>query len=40
MQMQIKENLKAPRHWSLCGKFTGRRWIPAQKTSNPENGSI
>ena len=25
---QIKENIKAPRHWPLCGKFTGDRWIP------------
>ena len=25
---QIKENIKAPRHWSLCGEFTGDRWIP------------
>ena len=27
-QAQIKENIKAPRHWPLCGKFTGDRWIP------------
>ena len=26
--MQIKENLKAPPHWPLCGDFTGDRWIP------------
>ena len=25
---QIKENIKAPRHWPLCGEFTGDRWIP------------
>ena len=25
---QIKENIKAPRHWTLCGEFTGDRWIP------------
>ena len=25
---EIKENLKAPRHWLLCGEFTGDRWIP------------
>ena len=24
----IKENIKAPRHWPLCGEFTGDRWIP------------
>ena len=22
---QIKENIKAPRHWPLCGEFTGDR---------------
>ena len=27
IQAQIKENIKAPRHWSLCGEFTGHRWI-------------
>ena len=21
-------NIKAPRHWPLCGKFIGHRWIP------------
>ena len=25
---QIKVNIKAPRHWPLCGEFTGDRWIP------------
>ena len=24
---QIKENIKAPRHWPLWGEFTGDRWI-------------
>ena len=28
IQAQINENIKAPRHWPLCGKFTGDRWIP------------
>ena len=28
---QIKENIKAPRHWPLCGEFTGDRWIPRTK---------
>ena len=23
-----KKNIKAPRHWPLCGKFTGDRWVP------------
>ena len=25
VQAQIKENIKAPRHWPLCGEFTGAR---------------
>ena len=28
IRVQIKENIKAPRQWPLCGKFTGDRWIP------------
>ena len=28
IQAQIKENIKAPRHWPLYGEFTGDRWIP------------
>ena len=28
IQAQIKENIKAPRHWPLCGQFTDDRWIP------------
>ena len=28
---QIIENIKAPRHWPLCGEFTGDRWIPRTK---------
>ena len=27
-QITTKENIKAPRHWPLCGEFTGDRWIP------------
>ena len=27
IQAQIKENIKAPRHWPLCEEFTGDRWI-------------
>ena len=23
-----QSNIKAPRHWPLCGEFTGDRWIP------------
>ena len=40
IQTQIKENIKAPRHWPLCGEFTDERWIPAQMASNAENVSI
>ena len=35
-----KENIKVPRHWPLCGEFTGDRGIPAQMASNTENVSI
>ena len=28
IQTQIRANIKAPRHWPLCGEFTGDRWIP------------
>ena len=28
---QIKENIKAPRHWPLWGEITGDRWIPRTK---------
>ena len=31
IQAQIKENIKAPRHWLLWGEFTGDRWIPRTK---------
>ena len=37
---QIKENIKALRHWPLCVEFTGGRWIPRTKASNAENVSI
>ena len=40
IQAQIKENTKAPRHWPLCGEFTGDRRIPAQMASIAENVSI
>ena len=36
---QIKENIKAPRHWPLWGEFTGHQWIPRTK-GNAENISI
>ena len=28
---RMKENIKAPRHWPLCGEFTVDRWIPRTK---------
>ena len=31
IQAQIKENIKAPRHWALWGEFTGDRLIPCIK---------
>ena len=31
IQGQIKEIIKAERHWSLWGDFTGDRWIPRTK---------
>ena len=40
IQTQIKENIKALRHWPLCGEFTGTGEFPAQKASYAENVSI
>ena len=40
IQTQIKENIKAPRHWPLCVEFTGTGEFPAQMASNAENVSI
>ena len=31
IQGHIRESIKAPRHWPLCGEFTGDRWIPRTK---------
>ena len=28
IRAQIEGNIKVPRHWPLCGEFTGDRWIP------------
>ena len=39
-QTQIKENIKAPRHWPLRGEFTGTGEFPAQRASNAESVSI
>ena len=30
IQAQIKENAKPPRHWPLCGEFTGDRWMTGE----------
>ena len=38
-QAQIKENIKAPRHWPVA-EFTADRWLPAQMVNNAENVSI
>ena len=40
IQTQIKENIKAARHWPLCGEFTGTGEFPAQRGSYAENVSI
>ena len=31
IQAQMKESIKAPRHWPLRGEFTADRWIPRTK---------
>ena len=36
IQAQIKENIKVPRHWPLCGEFTLIGEFPAQRASNAE----
>ena len=38
IQAQIKENIKASRHWLMSGEFTGE--FPARMASNAENVSI
>ena len=40
IRAQIKENIKAPRHWPSCGEFTRNGEFPAQMASNAENVSI
>ena len=34
---QIKQGIKAPRHWPLCWELTGTGEFPAQMASNAEN---
>ena len=31
LSVEIKENIKTPRHRPLWGEFTGDRWIPRAK---------
>ena len=40
IQAEIKENIKAPRYWPLCGELTGTGEFPAQRASNAANVSI
>ena len=40
IRAQIKKIIKAPRHWPLCGEFTGTGEFPTQRVSNAENVSI
>ena len=40
IRAQIKENIIAPRHWPLCGEFTGTGEFPAQRASNAKNVSF
>ena len=41
VKVQIKENVKAPRHWPLWEESTGDRWIPlTQRASYAEIFSI
>ena len=44
IQTQVKENIKTPRHWPLCGEYAGNSpgtgEFPAQMASNAENVSI
>ena len=40
IQTQIKENIKAPRHWPLSGNSPVTGEFPAQRASNMENVSI
>ena len=31
IQVQVKENIKAPRHWPVWGELTSDRWFPRTK---------
>ena len=40
IKAQIKENIKAPRHWPLCRESPVTGEFPAQRANNAENVSI
>ena len=40
IQVQIKENIKAPRHWPLRGNWPVTDEFPVQMASNAQNASI
>ena len=40
VQAQIKENIKAPRHWPLWGEITDDQWFPRTKGQYRGNVSI
>ena len=40
IRAQIKENIKALRHWPMCGESPGTGEFPAQMASNAETVSI
>ena len=40
VEAQIKENIKAPRHWPLWGESIGHCEFPTQRASHAENVSI
>ena len=40
LRRRSKKNIEAPRHWPLCGEFTGTGEFPTQRASYAENVSI
>ena len=40
IRAHTKENIKAPLHWPLCGKFTATGEFPVRMASNADNVSI
>ena len=37
VQMEFKQDIKAPRHWPLWGESAGDRWFPSQRANNTAN---